>query len=244
MERDRRRVEAEREAAGYAPALVPRAAPFEVCARELALTSLANHAYIEAPPHRYAIISPLCPKNWWDNPVTGNDRAEVGQLARPLRKDAVVRSLHAQGRRDRRRSLPAERVRRLQQPEPLQGARAEQQHLRRNARARVLRRHGAQAGRARHGFRAGTMRPHPRAPEASPVRRARPADAPEEYATFVAEGTARRLHRGLGDGSEPLRTSTGPPLCDVGTTARPWCGRAAGATARARRASSGSACPT
>jgi len=71
MERDRRRVEAEREAAGYAPALVPRAAPFEVCARELALTSLANHAYIEAPPHRYAIISPLCPKSWWDNPVTG-----------------------------------------------------------------------------------------------------------------------------------------------------------------------------
>ena len=50
---------------------------FQVCARDLqgGLGLFANHAYIEAPPKRYAIISPLCPANWWENPVTGT----VGQ---------------------------------------------------------------------------------------------------------------------------------------------------------------------
>ncbi|HEY4281141.1 MAG TPA: hypothetical protein VGM91_23205 [Conexibacter sp.] len=50
---------------------------FQVCARDLQgrLGLFANHAYIEAPPNRYAIISPLCPANWWENPVTGT----VGQ---------------------------------------------------------------------------------------------------------------------------------------------------------------------
>ncbi len=49
------------------------AAPYQVCSRDLqgVLGYVGNHSYIEAPPHRYAIISPLCPASWKDNPVTG-----------------------------------------------------------------------------------------------------------------------------------------------------------------------------
>jgi hypothetical protein len=48
-------------------------APFRVCSRDLqgVLGYIGNHAYIDAPPHRYAIISPLCPGSAFDNPVTG-----------------------------------------------------------------------------------------------------------------------------------------------------------------------------
>jgi len=64
MDRDRR------EATGAAP--VP-ATPYRVCSRDLqgVLGYIGNHAYVEAPPFRYAIISPLCPASWSDNPVTG-----------------------------------------------------------------------------------------------------------------------------------------------------------------------------
>jgi hypothetical protein len=64
-----------------APPAVPPAggagSSFQVCSRDLqgALGLFANHAYIEAPPKRYAVISPLCPAHWWENPVTGT----VGQ---------------------------------------------------------------------------------------------------------------------------------------------------------------------
>jgi hypothetical protein len=46
---------------------------FQVCARDLQgrLGLFANHAYIEAPPKRYAVITPLCPAHWWENPATG-----------------------------------------------------------------------------------------------------------------------------------------------------------------------------
>ena len=46
---------------------------FQVCSRDLqgALGLVANHAYIEAPPKRYAVIGPLCPAHWYQNPVTG-----------------------------------------------------------------------------------------------------------------------------------------------------------------------------
>lgn len=54
-------------AAGGAP---PAGGPVQVCARNLALTSLANHAYVEAPPKSYAVISPLCPQNWYDTPLS------------------------------------------------------------------------------------------------------------------------------------------------------------------------------
>ena len=47
------------------------ATPYQVCARNLSFTSRANHTYIEAPPYRYAIISPMCRAHWWENPVTG-----------------------------------------------------------------------------------------------------------------------------------------------------------------------------
>jgi hypothetical protein len=43
----------------------------QVCARALQISPYGNHAYIEAPPYRYAIISPTCPQHWYDNPVTG-----------------------------------------------------------------------------------------------------------------------------------------------------------------------------
>lgn len=49
----------------------PPATPFKVCARKLQISPYGNHAYIEAPPFRYAIISPTCPSHWYDNPVTG-----------------------------------------------------------------------------------------------------------------------------------------------------------------------------
>jgi hypothetical protein len=70
MERDRQRVARERRAAAVRAAALA-ATPYHVCARALQATSRANHAYIEAPPHRYAIISPLCPNHWYDNPLTG-----------------------------------------------------------------------------------------------------------------------------------------------------------------------------
>jgi len=65
MDRDRR-------AAAGASAPVP-ATPYQVCSRDLQgiLGYIGNHAYIKAPPFRYAIISPLCPASWTDNPVTG-----------------------------------------------------------------------------------------------------------------------------------------------------------------------------
>jgi hypothetical protein len=50
------------------------ATPFHVCARPLQnafLGEFANHSYVEAPPHRYAIISPLCPASKLDNVITG-----------------------------------------------------------------------------------------------------------------------------------------------------------------------------
>jgi hypothetical protein len=47
------------------------ATPFKVCARALQISPYGNHAYIEAPPYRYAIISPTCPGKWTDNPLTG-----------------------------------------------------------------------------------------------------------------------------------------------------------------------------
>jgi hypothetical protein len=47
------------------------ATPFKVCARKLQISPVGNHAYIEAPPFRYAIISPTCPAHWYNNPVTG-----------------------------------------------------------------------------------------------------------------------------------------------------------------------------
>jgi hypothetical protein len=45
--------------------------PFKVCARALQISPYGNHAYIEAPPFRYAIISPTCPARWYENPLTG-----------------------------------------------------------------------------------------------------------------------------------------------------------------------------
>jgi hypothetical protein len=59
-------------AVGGAPApSVPSSTGCQVCARALQVSPYGNHAYIEAPPFRYAIISPTCPVNWYDNAVTG-----------------------------------------------------------------------------------------------------------------------------------------------------------------------------
>ena len=68
MERDRRAA-----AAGSGGSVGGSASPYKVCARDLqgVLGYIGNHAYVEAPPYRYAIISPLCPASRWDNPVTG-----------------------------------------------------------------------------------------------------------------------------------------------------------------------------
>jgi hypothetical protein len=58
------------------PEIAPPAAassPYQVCSRDLQgiLGLIGNHSYIEAPPYRYAIISPLCPASKLDNPITG-----------------------------------------------------------------------------------------------------------------------------------------------------------------------------
>ena len=42
---------------------------FKVCARDLQVSPVGQHGYIEAPPFRYAIISPTCPQHWYDSPV-------------------------------------------------------------------------------------------------------------------------------------------------------------------------------
>ncbi|MEU4998002.1 DUF4157 domain-containing protein [Streptomyces sp. NPDC021622] len=42
-----------------------------VCARPLQIGPFGNHAYIDAPPFNYAIISPMCPQGTLDNPLTG-----------------------------------------------------------------------------------------------------------------------------------------------------------------------------
>ena len=49
------------------------AAAARVCSRDLqgVLGVVGNHAYVDAPPYRYAIIGPLCPAHWWENPGTG-----------------------------------------------------------------------------------------------------------------------------------------------------------------------------
>jgi hypothetical protein len=47
------------------------AATVRVCSRDLQIAPVGKHAYIEAPPFRYAVISPTCPQHWYDNPVTG-----------------------------------------------------------------------------------------------------------------------------------------------------------------------------
>ncbi|MEV0319757.1 DUF4157 domain-containing protein [Streptomyces sp. NPDC050658] len=41
-----------------------------VCARPLQIGPFGNHAYIDAPPFNYAIISPMCPQHWYDTPLT------------------------------------------------------------------------------------------------------------------------------------------------------------------------------
>ena len=74
LERDRRRIFGPGASSGGPT--ISAGAPARVCARELqapGLNLIAGHAYIEAPPFRYAIISPLCPPRGfpWDNPVTG-----------------------------------------------------------------------------------------------------------------------------------------------------------------------------
>ena len=49
----------------------PATTPFQVCSRDLQISPVGKHAYIEAPPFRYAIISPTCPQGRFDNPLTG-----------------------------------------------------------------------------------------------------------------------------------------------------------------------------
>ena len=59
---------------GPVPAPAPGPAPatsVQVCSRDLQISPKGKHAYIDAPPFRYAIISPTCPQHWYDNPLTG-----------------------------------------------------------------------------------------------------------------------------------------------------------------------------
>jgi hypothetical protein len=81
MERDRRRT-----AAAMAGPTAPTT-PFQVCSRDLqgALGAIANHAYIEAPPNRYAIIGPLCGKGL-DNVVTGTTAQKWNNSPDPCQK--------------------------------------------------------------------------------------------------------------------------------------------------------------
>jgi hypothetical protein len=68
LERDRQRVfGASRPPGAAAPAAA------RVCSRDLQgfLGSVGNHAYVDSPPYRYAVITPLCPASKWDNPLTG-----------------------------------------------------------------------------------------------------------------------------------------------------------------------------
>ena len=69
MERDRLRTGAT--SAGGTPG--PAGTPYRVCSRDLqhGLGIIANHAYIEAAPHRYAIIGPLCPASPRDGVIRG-----------------------------------------------------------------------------------------------------------------------------------------------------------------------------
>ncbi|HEY5786438.1 MAG TPA: hypothetical protein VIT65_16850, partial [Microlunatus sp.] len=75
LERDRQRVRDEggdvAGAGGPTTARPPVTA--RVCSRDLqgALGFVGNHAYVEAPPFRYAVITPLCPASKWDNVITG-----------------------------------------------------------------------------------------------------------------------------------------------------------------------------
>ena len=57
---------------GPVPGPTPGPSPgsvFKVCARDLQVSPVGQHGYIEAPPFRYAIISPTCPQHWYDSPV-------------------------------------------------------------------------------------------------------------------------------------------------------------------------------
>lgn len=71
MERDRQRALAP----PAPPSPTAATAPFQVCSRPLqsVLGKWFNHAYVDAPPYRYAVISPLCTPTdgGWDNVVMG-----------------------------------------------------------------------------------------------------------------------------------------------------------------------------
>jgi len=43
----------------------------QVCSRDLQISPVGKHAYIEAPPFRYGLLSPTCPQHWYDNALTG-----------------------------------------------------------------------------------------------------------------------------------------------------------------------------
>jgi hypothetical protein len=70
MERDRRRTFGPGTSSG-GPTM--SAGPVAtVCARDLqapGIGLIAGHAYVDAPPFRYAVITPLCPASGWDSPL-------------------------------------------------------------------------------------------------------------------------------------------------------------------------------
>jgi outer membrane protein OmpA-like peptidoglycan-associated protein len=86
----------------------PTTTPFQVCSRDLQISPVGKHAYIEAPPFRYAIISPTCPQGRLDNPLTGTGGQKWDNSPDPCRKTPTcIPCLPAPGVTDVARCLRA-----------------------------------------------------------------------------------------------------------------------------------------
>lgn len=73
---------------GSAAPFTSPSAGYRVCARPLqsVLGTVANHAYIEADPYRYAIITRCTPVSGWDNVVTGTAATKTDRSPDPCGK--------------------------------------------------------------------------------------------------------------------------------------------------------------
>jgi len=79
---------------GAGPAPVPATTPIQVCSRDLQISPVGKHAYIEAPPFRYAIISPTCPQGRFDNALTGTGGQKWDNSPDPCKKTPTCINCH------------------------------------------------------------------------------------------------------------------------------------------------------
>jgi hypothetical protein len=68
--------------------------PYRVCSRPLQVAPIGNHAYIETPTKRYAVISPLCPQRSTDTPVLVTSAQKWDNSPDPCHKEPNCVNCH------------------------------------------------------------------------------------------------------------------------------------------------------